>query len=77
MVRAVVAPLEEAQVTITDPALDRSLVAAIDPDDILFEGPLRVRSTDTQSARVRLTLGNRRSAGDVIETLQDRVAAVA
>lgn len=77
VVRQVAAPLEEATVTITDVAPDRSLVAAIDPAALPFDGPLRVRSIDGAADRVQLTLGGRRSAEDVIETLQDRVAAVA
>ncbi|MFP4054494.1 MAG: hypothetical protein ACLFV7_11605, partial [Phycisphaerae bacterium] len=77
VVREVAEPREEATVTIRDPAPDRSLVEALDPDELPFDGPLRVRSVNNDARSVRLTVGSRRDAADVVDDLNERLAAVA
>ncbi|WP_049987128.1 fibronectin type III domain-containing protein [Halobellus rufus] len=77
IVRQVAAPLEEATVTISDPAPDRSLVAAIDPTELPFDGPLRVRSSDSQPQQVQLTVGSRRKPGEIVDDLRDRLTSLA
>ena len=77
IVKEVAEPLVEADVTVKDVDPTQPLVEAIDPEELPFEGPFRVRSTTTEPGRITQQLGSRREVSDVVQDLNRRLRAVA
>lgn len=77
VVRELAEAREEATVTIDEVDPTMPLTEAIDPEQLPFDGPMRVEDVQNQPGQIRMTLGNRQNLQDVISTINDKVRALA